>query len=284
MSRRYVKGKKVCEQSQCWWKAKRVVQELHLRVAQIRRDWVEQVSDDLTKRYDVIEIEAFDVRKMVSEKVGYRKGRRTILDCGWGMLRSAIRRKAEARDKVCEIREKLDATDQTCSRCGARDERVDGVFRCPNGLCGHTDTRPRNTADLLYRVAIGDPPEGFPGEDPGYPAGEAGVKARGASQDSPRRSHGHSSRSSGNEIRYTQRRTGGGGAKSTPANSSSARRAKSSSLRENGDATVVSTKGHKKAAGGKKRRKARKSRRELPETPRADARDANPRDLAEAAE
>lgn len=249
MSRRWQKGKKVREQSRRWWKAKRIVQGLYLRVAQIRKDWVEQVSDDLTKRYDVIAIETFDVRKMVSEKVGYRKGRRTILDVGWGMLRSAIKRKAEARDKVCENRDKLAATDQTCSRCGARNERTDGLFRCPSEACAHVDTRPRNTADLLYRVATGDPPEEFLGTCSGSPAGEAGVNARGASQE-------RSSGLLGSEIRHAQRRTRGRGAKSAPTISPSPNTPH-------------------EADDGQSRRNARKTRDPLHESPRASARTAN---------
>lgn len=212
MSRRWQKGTPIAEQSKRWWKAKRIVQDLNLRIAHIRKDWAEQVSNDLTKRYDVLALEMFDVRQLVSNEVKYRKGRRAIMDMGWGMLRAAIRRKAEDRGKIFEDRGKLAATDQTCSKCGARSERVDGLFRCPSDSCSHIDTRQRNTADLLYLVATGDPPQGFPATGTGSPAGEAGVNARGASQE----------RSSGrlrSEARYVLRRTGGRGAKSAPTTS-----------------------------------------------------------------
>ena len=156
MSRRYQKRVPVKEQSRRWWRAKRMVQKIHLRIASIRKDWVEQVSDDLTKRYDVITTEGFDVARFVEHEVGYVKGRRSVLDMGWGMLRTALKRKAEERGKRFEMLEKTDATDQTCSQCGARGERVDGLFQC--GACGHQDTRPRNTSDLLYGVATGTAP------------------------------------------------------------------------------------------------------------------------------
>jgi putative transposase len=277
MSRRYKKKRPFKEQSRRWRKAKRMVQKLHLKVAQIRKDWIEQISDDLTKRYDVIAIEVFDVRQFVSKKVKYRKGRRKILDMGWGMLRAAIKRKAEARGKVCEDRGKLAATDQTCSRCGARNERIDGLFRCPNEACGHMDTRPRNTADLLYRVATGTEPEGFPDESPETPVGETGVNTRGAGQE---RSSGRQRRS---EIRHAQRRKRGRGAKSAPTTSQpeKARDTKSRMSRGNGSAKTAPLDGQEKAGNGQKRRKARKPRDKLPKTPRASARDetATDRDL-----
>lgn len=259
MSRRYVKSKKVSEQSKRWRKAKCIEQEIHLRTSHIRKDWVEQISDDLVKRYDVITIEQFDISAMVSKKVKYRKGRRKILDMGWGMLRAAIRRKAEACGKIVEDRGKLAPTDQTCSRCGARDARTDGLFRCPNEACGHEDTRPRNTADLLYRIATGDTPEGFPSTCSGSPAGEAGVNARGAGQE---RSSGRQLRS---ETRHAQRRNRGRGAKSAPTIS-------------------VASDGDAKAARGQKRRNAHKSKKPTRRIPRADARAANQENREEAAE
>jgi IS605 OrfB family transposase len=265
MSRRYTKGKKISEQSQRWWKAKRIVQKLNLRVAHVRKDWVEQVSNDLLKRYDVIAIEQFDVREMVSRKVKYRKGRRKILDIGWGMLRSAIKRKAEARGKICEDRGKVAPTDQTCSRCGARNERVDGLFRCPNESCQHNDTRPRNTADLLYRVAIGDPPEEFPGICSGSPAGEAGVKTRGACQE----------RSSGCAMKRDQMRT-------TPDRGRGEKTAPTTPTRGTLPQSAPSAGGSRYES--QERRNARKSRSSSHNTPRACARIANPQDLEEAAE
>lgn len=174
MSRRYQKGKPIGEQSNRWHRAKRIVQRLHLKISHIRKDWIEWVSHDLLNKYDIIVTEGFDVGRFVSENVGHRKGRQTILDIGWGMLRSALQRKAEARGKWVELRPKTEATDQTCSQCGTRDSRADGLFRCPEKSCGHVDTRCRNTAELLYRFAMGDEPA---------LVGEAGVNTRGVHQE-----------------------------------------------------------------------------------------------------
>ncbi len=164
-------------------RAQKIVASLHLRVAFLRKDWIEQVSDDLVKRYDVLVVEGFDVKRLVSEEVGYRKGRRTILDIGWGMLRIRLAAKAKDRGKRFEKLEELDLTDQTCSRCGTLDERTDGLFRCQG--CGHQDTRPRNTADLLRRIGMGEMT--FGGDAPETPAGEAGVNARGVGERTVRR-------------------------------------------------------------------------------------------------
>ena len=176
MSRR--KPERGEEPSRRWLRAKQNLQKMHLRAAMCRRDWIHQVSTDIARSYGTVATEGFDVRRFVSEHLGYKRHRRDILDIGWGDLRRVLAYKMNRRDKAFLQLGKHELTDQTCSRCGATDPRRDGLFRCPE--CGHTDIRPRNTADLLERIGRGDPPQGFGSGDGVAPAGEAGVNARGA--------------------------------------------------------------------------------------------------------
>lgn len=167
------------EPSRRWLRAKRNAAALHLRAASIRKDWIEQVTTELSRRYHTIVTEGFDVRRMVSEAVDHRAGRKTIMDIGWGDFRLALARKMQATGGTLLILGKHEITDQTCSRCGAEDPRTNGLYQCE--ACGHEDTRPRNTADLLARIGRGDPPPRFGRSDAvRTPSGEDGDNARGA--------------------------------------------------------------------------------------------------------
>lgn len=170
--------------SRRWLKAKQTVQRLHLRAAFLRKNWLHQVTTDLSRRYTTIVVEGFDVGAFVEHGIGHRKGRRDALDIGWGMFRTILAYKMERAGRCLVQIGKHEATDQSCSRCGEQDPRRDGLFRCPS--CDHVDIRPRNTAELLERIGRGDPPSRLRPRG-GSPAGEAGVNTRGAGKASGRR-------------------------------------------------------------------------------------------------
>lgn len=150
--------------SERWKKAKRAVAQLHFDVEQQRTDWLHKVSDSLTRKYGMIVTEGFDVRRFVQHEVASRRNRRTILDIGWGRLRTMLDYKSKRTGTTYLELGKKELTDQSCSRCGALDERRDGMYRCP--ACGHLDTRPKNTADFLERFGRGDPPTRTTGGEP----------------------------------------------------------------------------------------------------------------------
>lgn len=169
------------EPSRRYERAKRHEQAMHLRAAHVRRDWLHQVSTDIARRYGIVVTEGFDVRALVKKDPKRRQSkrmRRTALDIGWGELRTMLAYKMERAGKVLLQLGRHELTDQSCSLCGDVDQRRDGLFRCPS--CGHVDTRPRNTADLLARIGRGDPPQGFGSGNGAAPSGEDGVNARGA--------------------------------------------------------------------------------------------------------
>jgi transposase len=127
-------------------RVKRAIAKLKARAADRRKDWTEQTSTDLARRFDIIRIEDLDVRAMtrsakgtveqpgrnVRQKAGLNRG---ILAAGWGRLVTRLEDKAPGRV------EKLPAacTSQRCHACGhvARESRESQArFRCV--ACGHT--------------------------------------------------------------------------------------------------------------------------------------------------
>jgi putative transposase len=101
------------------------IARLKARQTDRRRDWTEQVSTDLARRFDLIGVEDLDVRAMtrtaggtlerpgrnVRQKAGLNRG---ILTAGWGRLVGRLEQKASGRvQKVAAA-----YTSQRCSACG----------------------------------------------------------------------------------------------------------------------------------------------------------------------
>jgi putative transposase len=126
-------------------RTKLAVARLKAREADRRRDWVEKVSTDLARRFDLICVEDLDVRAMTRTASGtlLRPGRnvqqkaalnRGILASGWGKLVDRLEHKAPGR--VQQVAAAY--TSQTCNACGqiARESRESQPnFRCV--ACGH---------------------------------------------------------------------------------------------------------------------------------------------------
>jgi putative transposase len=113
-----------------------------VRVWQVdaRKDWCEQVSTDLARRFDVIRVEDLNIENMtrsakgtadepgrnVSQKAGLN---REIFASGWGLLVRRLNEKAP--DRVQKINSAF--TSQRCSGCGHVDwksRESQAVFQC----------------------------------------------------------------------------------------------------------------------------------------------------------
>jgi transposase len=135
-------------------KVRTAIAKLRAREVDRRKDWVEKLSTDLARRFDVIRVEDLNIPKMtrsargsvgapgknVRQKAGLNRG---ILASGWGQLVERLERKAAGRvEKVAAA-----YTSQTCSRCGTRDKEAresQAVFRCRS--CGNIANADVNAA------------------------------------------------------------------------------------------------------------------------------------------
>jgi transposase len=130
------------------------VARLKAREAARRKDWTEKASTDLARRFDVIRVEALDIRAMtrsargtlaepgrnVAAKAGLNRG---IARSGWGLLVRRIEDKAPGRV------ERVPAawTSQCCSACGhvaAESRESQALFRCV--ACGYACNADVNAA------------------------------------------------------------------------------------------------------------------------------------------
>jgi len=127
-------------------KVKAALARLTAREVDRRRDWIEQTSTELARRFDRIRVEDLRISAMtrsargtihapgrnVAAKAGLNRG---ILAAGWGRLVTRLEHKAPGRV------EKVNAayTSQRCSRCGhiaSEPRKSQAVFRCV--ACGVT--------------------------------------------------------------------------------------------------------------------------------------------------
>ncbi len=135
-------------------RVKCAIARLRARETDRRTDWVEKVSTDIARRFDVIRVEELKIGNMtrsargtrdnpgrnVRQKAGLNRG---ILRSGWGLLVRRLEDKAPGR--VEKVRPAF--TSQRCSACGQvdRDSRESqAVFRCT--ACGFADNADVNAA------------------------------------------------------------------------------------------------------------------------------------------
>ncbi len=135
-------------------RTKLAIARLKAKETNRRRDWVEKLSTDLARRFDLICVEDLDVRAMtrsakgtvqrpgrnVRQKAGLNRG---ILTAGWGRLVGRLEQKAPERVH------KLPAayTSQRCSACGhiaAESRQSQTAYRCV--ACGWTGNADYNAA------------------------------------------------------------------------------------------------------------------------------------------
>jgi len=144
------------------------------RRADARKDFVEKATTDLARRFDVIRLEALDVRSMtrsargtveqpgagVAQKAGLN---RSILDKGWAVFARRLEHKAAGRVEYVPAA----YTSQRCSVCGhvaAENRESQAVFCCV--ACGHADNADLNAAKNIAAghavTARGGSPSGGP--------------------------------------------------------------------------------------------------------------------------
>ena len=135
-------------------RVKLAIAKLRVRDADARKDWVEKISTDLARRFDIIRVEDLSISRMTRSARGSiaRPGQhvraktglnREILRSGWGLLVRRLEDKAAGRvEKICPA-----FTSQRCSACGhiaAGSRESQALFRCV--ACGYACNADVNAA------------------------------------------------------------------------------------------------------------------------------------------
>ena len=176
-ARQRVRGRKTSNRLRRTYAA---IAELKAREADIRKDWAEQVSTSLARRFDVIRIEDLSIRGMtrpardtiagpgrnVRQKAGLNRG---ILAASWGLL--ARRLEHKAGDRVQKVRAAY--TSMTCNACGhcePGNRESQAAFLCLK--CGHRSHADVNAA---RNIAAGHAVTARGGGAPARPASRSSL-------------------------------------------------------------------------------------------------------------
>jgi putative transposase len=150
-------------------KTKRAIANLKARERNRRKDWIEKTSTDLARRFDVIRVEALNVRSMSRSargtvehpgvRVAQKRGlNRAISRSGWGELATRLQHKALGRVEQVPA----PYTSQRCSACGyvaPGNRKSQAVFECQTcdaGRCNADVNAARNIAAGRAVTARGD--------------------------------------------------------------------------------------------------------------------------------
>jgi putative transposase len=145
------------------------IARLRARETDRRRDWVEKITTDVARRFQIIRVEDLHVRAMTRSARGTRECpgtnvaqkrglNRAISRQGWGLLVVRLKHKAAGRFELVPAA----YTSQRCSHCGhvaPENRKSQAVFQC--GACGagpcHADANAaRNIAAGRAVTARGD--------------------------------------------------------------------------------------------------------------------------------
>lgn len=146
--------------SRNWLKAKKKVQKLHHRIANIRRHFLHQTSSRISKNHAIVCIEDLQVKNMSKSAVGTteQQGKnvraksglnKSILDQGWGEFRRQLDYKL-AWNGGHLIAVPAQNTSRTCPSCGhisAENRQTQAQFQCVQ--CGY-----ENHADVVGAINV----------------------------------------------------------------------------------------------------------------------------------
>jgi putative transposase len=146
--------------SRRWKKASNRVGKITRKVAQERQNWAHQVATQIAACNSLVATEKLEVKNMTRKaKKGKRKRQKaglnkSILDVGFGMLKSAIKYKIEeGGGQFIELPTKKVKPSQTCPKCGHQYPKTLGerIHQCTE--CGYQQDRDIASAEVcLYWV------------------------------------------------------------------------------------------------------------------------------------
>ena len=148
-----------------WKKTQAKISKVTRKVANQRQSWVHQVASDIVRCNSFVATEKLEVSNMTRQaKKGKRKKpkaglNKSILDVGFGMLRSAIEYKVtEAGGVFVEVPTRKVKPSQTCPKCGHQDKKTldQRVHQC--SACGFTMDRDLAAALVMLLWAQGKLP------------------------------------------------------------------------------------------------------------------------------
>ncbi|MFC9896176.1 IS607 family element RNA-guided endonuclease TnpB [Nocardia sp. NPDC127579] len=136
--------------SKRWCKARARADQIHTRVANLRRDDIHKFTSDLVREFDTIVIEDLHVAGMIRN----RRLARHIADAGWAEIRRQLTYKTERTGGRLIVADRWFASSKTCSGCSTVKAKLtlsERSYACT--ACGIVLDRDENAALNLAALA-----------------------------------------------------------------------------------------------------------------------------------
>lgn len=132
-------------------KYKRVIQHIHKRIANRRKDFAHKLSRRLVNEFQIIALENLDIQDM--QNGNWRSMNKSISDAAWRQLRQYTTYKAEEAGRTCIAVDPRNTT-QMCSTCGqiVKKDLSVRVHDCP--FCGLKLDRDLNAAKNILALGL----------------------------------------------------------------------------------------------------------------------------------
>lgn len=132
-------------------KVKEKLARLHLKVSNIRQDYLHKMSHEIVNRYSFVAIEDLNIAGMVKN----HNLAKSIFDCSWGEFVRMLEYKCSRYG--CELRKigRFEPSSKLCSNCGYKMSEMPLNIRewtCPN--CGTYHDRDINAAINILNIAL----------------------------------------------------------------------------------------------------------------------------------
>lgn len=134
-------------------KAKLKVAKIHEKISNQRKDFLNKITYNLVKQFDVVCIEDLDVSALKETDNSKRNMR--VSDVSWHEFKRQLTYKCKWYGKRLSITDRYFASSQICSCCGKRDKKKDVSIRewiCPN--CGGKLDRDINASINILKEGL----------------------------------------------------------------------------------------------------------------------------------
>ena len=128
------------------------VARIQEHIANQRKDFLNRVSDVLTRAYDTIAVEDLSLKDMMN---GNHRRAKAVADAGWYSFKMMLKTKASQRGKNFTEIGRYEPSTKMCSSCGhvkSQMKLTERRFVCDE--CGYTNDRDVNAAINIRRFAL----------------------------------------------------------------------------------------------------------------------------------